>query len=138
MTTTTTAPAKPVSRLLGIEERPSWQEKPTAATKGAKDYHWAMIEVTPDDTPDGHDDGHAFLLLRRHRYTGTISYYLGWSPQPVPLAKLIDVAVDQVTGERDEVGRESVRAVDDALHERAVDGQADVQIRQLHDREAVE
>jgi hypothetical protein len=52
-----------------------------------------MIETTPNDTPGGHDDGHAFLLLRKHRYTGTISYYLCWSPQPVPLAKLIDVAV---------------------------------------------
>ena len=41
----------------------------------------------PDDTPDGQEDnGHAFLLLRRHRYTGTISYYLCWSPGPVPLA----------------------------------------------------
>jgi ABC-type glycerol-3-phosphate transport system permease component len=36
MTTTTTASARPVSRLLGIEERPAWQEKPTAATQGAK------------------------------------------------------------------------------------------------------
>lgn len=75
--------------------RPSmWQRMRTgSATKGAKDYHWAMIEITPDDTPGGHDDGHAFLLLRRHRYTGTISYYLCWSPRPVPLAKLIEVAV---------------------------------------------
>jgi hypothetical protein len=30
-----------------------------------------MIEVRPDDTPAGQDDGHAFLLLRKHRYTGT-------------------------------------------------------------------
>jgi hypothetical protein len=44
-----------------------------SATKGARDYHWAMIEITPDDTPGGQDDGHAFLLLRPHRYTGTIS-----------------------------------------------------------------
>jgi SRSO17 transposase len=75
--------------------RPSmWQRVRTgSATKGAGDYHWAMIEITPDDTPEGHDDGHAFLLLRKHRYTGTISYYLCWSPQPVPLAKLINVAV---------------------------------------------
>ena len=36
MTTTTTASARPVSLLLGIEERPAWQEKPTAATRGAK------------------------------------------------------------------------------------------------------
>jgi hypothetical protein len=71
-----------------------WQRMRTgSATKGARDYHWAMIAVTPDDTPEGHDDGHAFLLLRKHRYTGTISYYLCCSPQPVPLAKLIDVAV---------------------------------------------
>jgi ABC-type glycerol-3-phosphate transport system permease component len=36
MTTTSTASARPVERLLGIEERPAWQEKPTAATQGAK------------------------------------------------------------------------------------------------------
>ena len=40
-----------------------WQRMRTgSATKGAKDYHWAMIEITPDDTPDGQDDGHAMLL----------------------------------------------------------------------------
>jgi SRSO17 transposase len=82
-------------KTAGNLVRPSmWQRMRTgSATKGARDYHWAMIEITPDDTPEGHDDGHAFLLLRKHRYTGTISYYLCWSPQPVPLAKLIDVAV---------------------------------------------
>ena len=64
-----------------------------SATKGAKDYHWAMIEITPDDTPEGQDPGHAVLLLRRHRYTGTVSSYLCWTPDPVPLAKLIKVAV---------------------------------------------
>ena len=68
-----------------------WQRMRTgSATKGAKDYDWAMTGILPDDTPDGQDDnGHAFLLLRRHRYTGTVSYYLCWSPGPVPLAKLI-------------------------------------------------
>jgi SRSO17 transposase len=72
-----------------------WQRMRTgSATKGAKDYHWAMIAILPDDTPGGQeDDGHAFLLLRQHRYTGTVSYYLCWSPGPVPLAKLISVAV---------------------------------------------
>ena len=82
-------------KTAGNLVRPSmWQRMRTgSATKGAKDYHWAMIEITPGDTPGEHDDGHAFLLLRRHRYTGTISCYLCWSPRPVPLAKLIDVAV---------------------------------------------
>ena len=60
-----------------------WQRMRTgSATKGAKDYHWAMIEITPDDTPEGQDPGHAVLLLRRHRYTGTVSSYLCWTPGP--------------------------------------------------------
>ena len=75
-------------KTAGNLVRPSmWQRMRTgSATKGARDYHWAMIEIMPDDIPEGHDDGRAFLLLRKHRYTGTISYYLCWSPQPVPPA----------------------------------------------------
>ena len=34
--TASTASARPVSRLLGIEERPAWQEKPAPATTAAK------------------------------------------------------------------------------------------------------
>ena len=83
-----------VKNAASVVKPGMWQRMRTgSATKGARDYHWAMIEVTPDDTPDGHDDGHAVLLLRRHRYTGTVSYFLCWSPAPVPLAKLISVAV---------------------------------------------
>jgi SRSO17 transposase len=79
-----------------------WQRMRTgSATKGAKDYHWAMIEITPDDTPEGHDDGHSLLLLRRHRYTGTISYFQCWTPAPVPLARLIAVAVTRWKIEED-------------------------------------
>jgi SRSO17 transposase len=79
-----------------------WQRMRTgSATKGAKDYHWAIIEVTPDDTPEGHDPGHAVLLLRRHRYTGTVSSYLCWTPGPAPLAKLIKVAVTRWRIEED-------------------------------------
>src|SRR5437763_14102092 len=33
------------------------------------------------------------LLVRRHRYTGTLSYYRCWTPGPVPLSKLIAIAV---------------------------------------------
>jgi SRSO17 transposase len=84
----------PVKTAEKLVKPGMWQRMRTgSATKGTKDYHWAMIEITPDDTPEGHDDGHAFLLLRKHRYTGTISYYQCWSPRPVPLAKLIAVAV---------------------------------------------
>ena len=52
-----------------------------------------MLEVTSDDTPDGHDAGHSVLLARRHRYTGTLSFYRCWTPGPVPLSKLIAIAV---------------------------------------------
>ena len=44
-----------------------------------------MIAIQPDDTPDGHDDGDSVLLLRLHRYTGTVSYYLCGVHAPVPL-----------------------------------------------------
>jgi hypothetical protein len=83
-----------------------------SATKAAKDYHWAMIEITPDDTPEGQDPGHAVLLLRRHRYTGTVSSYLCWSPRPVPLAKLISVAVARWTIEEDHQLSKQVSGLD--------------------------
>ena len=91
-----------------------WQRMRTgSATKGAKDYDWAMIEILPDDTPDGQEDGgHAFLLLRRHRYTGTVSYYLCWSPGPVPLAKLISVAVARWKIEEDHQQSKQVSGLD--------------------------
>jgi SRSO17 transposase len=90
-----------------------WQRMRTgSATKGARDYHWAMIEITPDDTPGGQDDGHGFLLLRRHRYTGTVSYFLCWSPGPVPLAKLISVAVARWRIEEDHQMTKQVSGLD--------------------------
>jgi SRSO17 transposase len=91
-----------------------WQRMRTgSATKGAKDYDWAMIGLLPDDTPDGQEDnGHAFLLLRRHRYTGTVSYYLCWSPGPVPLAKLISVAVARWKIEEDHQQSKQVSGLD--------------------------
>jgi SRSO17 transposase len=107
----------PSGRRLAVKDaaklaRPAtWQRMRTgSATKGAKDYHWAMIEVTPDDTPDGHEPGHAVLLLRRHRYTGTVSYFLCWTPDPVPLATLIAVAVTRWRIEEDhQLGKQAAR-----------------------------
>jgi SRSO17 transposase len=91
----------------------TWQRMRTgSAAKGAKDYHWAMIGIVPDDTPEDHDDGHAFLLPRRHRYTGTVSYFLCWSPDPVPLAKLISVAVTRWKIEEDHQLSKQVSGLD--------------------------
>jgi hypothetical protein len=63
-----------------------------SGTKGTRHYRWAMLEVTSDDTAGGHAGGHSVLLARRHRYTGTLSYYRCWTPGPVPLSKLIAIA----------------------------------------------
>jgi hypothetical protein len=52
-----------------------------------------MLEVASDDTPGGQPDGHGELLAWRHRYTGTLSYYRCWTPGPVPLSRLIAIAV---------------------------------------------
>ena len=86
--TMTTAQA---ARLI---PREAWHRIRTGhGSKGLRHYDWAMLEVTGDDTPgDGDDDGHCVLLARRHRYTGTLSFYRCWTPQPVPLARLIAVA----------------------------------------------
>jgi SRSO17 transposase len=71
----------------------AWQRMRTGSgTKGTRHYDWAMLEVTSDDTPERHDGGHSVLLVRRHRYTGTLSFYRCWTPGPVPLSKLIAVA----------------------------------------------
>ena len=72
----------------------AWHRMRTGSgTKGTRNYDWAMLEVTSDDSPDGHGDGHSVLLARRHRYTGQPSFYRCWTPGPVPLSRLIAIAV---------------------------------------------
>jgi hypothetical protein len=68
-----------------------------SGTKGTRHYDWAMLEVTSDDTPGGH----SVLLARRHRYTGTLSFYRCWTPEPVPLSRLIAIAVTRWRIEED-------------------------------------
>jgi SRSO17 transposase len=113
---TVTLPSRrrlPVKKAACLVKPAMWQRMRTgSSTKGAKDYYWAMIEITPDDTPEGHDDGHAFLLLRKHRYTGTVSCFLCWSPVPVPLAKLISVAVARWRIEEDHQLTKQVSGLD--------------------------
>ncbi len=78
----------------GLIPARAWHRMRTGSgTKGTRHYDWAMLEVASDDTPEGHEDGHGVLLVRRHRYTGTLSFYRCWTPGPVPLSRLIAVAV---------------------------------------------
>ena len=77
----------------------AWHRMRTGtATKGAKDYEWALLAIEPDDTPTGTQPdrhpwptGHSALLARRHRYTPKISYFRAWTPHPVPLTDLATV-----------------------------------------------
>jgi SRSO17 transposase len=102
-----------VKKAAALVKPGMWQRMRTgSAAKGARDYDWAMIEALPDDTPAGQDDGHALLLLRKHRYTGTVSYYLCWSPAPAPLAKLISVAVARWRIEEDHQQSKQVSGLD--------------------------
>jgi SRSO17 transposase len=72
----------------------AWHRMRTGSgTKGTRHYDWAMLEVTSDDTPDGDAGRHGVLLTRRHRYTGKLSFYRCWTPGPVPLSRLIAIAV---------------------------------------------
>jgi SRSO17 transposase len=70
----------------------SWQRLRTGSgTKGDRHYDWAMVTVVADDTPEGQQAGHSTLLVRRHRYTGTLSFYRCWSPASRPLSELVRV-----------------------------------------------
>ena len=52
------------------------------------------------------------LLDRRHRYTGTLSFYRCWTPGPVPLSKLIAIAVARWRIEEDHQLSKQVAGLD--------------------------
>src|SRR5260370_6157707 len=91
--TTGSRRAVTAAAAAGVIPVRAWHRMRTGSgTKGTRHYDWAMLQVTSDDTPGGHDGGNSVLLVRRHRYTGQLSYYRCWTPGPVPLSKLIAVA----------------------------------------------
>src|SRR6266567_2941210 len=97
----------------GLIPARAWQRMRTGSgTKGTRHYDWAMLEVTSDDTPDGHDAGHSVLLARRHRYTGQLSFYRCWTPGPVPLSKLIAIGVARWRIEEDHQLSKQVAGLD--------------------------
>ncbi len=94
--TVTTGSGRTVTAAAAASMIPvrAWHRMRTGSgSKGTRHYDWAMLEVTSDDTPEEHAGGHSVLLARRHRYTGTLSYYRCWTPGPVPLSRLIAIAV---------------------------------------------
>ena len=82
------------AKAVSMAPAHAWHRMRTGSgTKGTRHYDWAMLEVTSDDTPEGDQDGHSVLLARRHRYTGKLSFYRCWTPGPVPLSRLVAIAV---------------------------------------------
>jgi SRSO17 transposase len=91
----------------------AWHRMRTGAgIKGIRHYDWAMLEVSSDDTPDRHGDGHSVLLARRHRYTSQLSFYRCWTPGPVPLSRLIAIATVRWRIEEDHQLTKQVAALD--------------------------
>jgi SRSO17 transposase len=100
------------SLVKGLPAR-SWQRLRTGnGTKGDRHYDWAMIDVLADDTPDGHLPGNSTLLVRRQRYTGTLSFYRCWSPTPRSLHELVSVVCRRWRIEEDFQAAESVTGLD--------------------------
>jgi SRSO17 transposase len=54
--------------------------------KGPRSYLWAWINTAATGTE------HRWLLIRRNPSTGELAFYLCWSPHPVPLHTLVQVA----------------------------------------------
>jgi SRSO17 transposase len=109
-----TLTAAAAARLI---PRGAWQRMRTGhGTKGSRHYDWAMLEVTSDDAPGDHhggrDAGRSALLVRRHRYTGTCSFYRCWTPGPVPLTRLIATAVARWRIEEDHQLAKQVAGLD--------------------------
>jgi SRSO17 transposase len=81
-----------VTTLLERVPKRAWMRLRTGhGTKGERLYHWAMIDVNADDTPPGYPDGHSHVLIRRHRRTGTLSFYRTWHRDQQPISVLVSV-----------------------------------------------
>jgi SRSO17 transposase len=110
---TTPAGRFTVTSLLARLPRKAWQRlRAGHGTKGDRHYDWAMIEIGPDDTPPGHDPGHSVLLVRRHRYTGELSFYRCHSTAPAGLADLVAVVCTRWRIEEDIRAAKSLTGLD--------------------------
>jgi SRSO17 transposase len=60
-----------------------------AGSKGERNYDWAWIAII---APAGETGGCQSLLVRRRISDGGLAFYRCWSPRPVPLRVLVEVA----------------------------------------------
>lgn len=110
---TTPAGRFTATAILAKLPRRAWQRLRTGhGTKGDRHYDWAMVEITGDDTPPDHATGHSFLLVRRHRYTGEVSFYRCHTAVPVALVDLVSVVCTRWRIEEDFAAAKSLTGLD--------------------------
>jgi SRSO17 transposase len=94
-TVATPAGSFTVAALARQLPRQAWMRMRTGhGLKGDRHYDWAWTDVLADDTPDTGNrvgDQHSVLVVRRHRFTGELSFYRCHSATPVALADLVHV-----------------------------------------------
>jgi SRSO17 transposase len=84
---TTGAGKRRADELAACLPRAAWQRYSAGSgAKGHRYYDWALIGLA------GGRPGHHWLLIRRSRRTRELAFYRCWSPRPVPLATLVQVA----------------------------------------------
>ena len=74
-------------RLAGALPASAWHRMSAGAgSKGPRFYDWAWLDLASCG-----QTGHS-VLIRRNPATGELAFYRCWSPKPVPLAVLVQVA----------------------------------------------
>jgi SRSO17 transposase len=81
------ASASRADALAAMLPKSAWQRYSAGrGAKGHRCYDWAWISIEPRRS------GHRWLLIRRSITTGELAFYRCYSPRPVPLAALVQVA----------------------------------------------
>jgi SRSO17 transposase len=91
---TTCAPLGPqrVDQITAELPRRCWNRRSAGdGSKGWRDYDWAWIMLVAPEA-EAAAGGEHYLLVRRSRTDGELAYYRCWSPAPVHLRDLVNVA----------------------------------------------
>jgi SRSO17 transposase len=75
--------------VAGLSSRAWNRYSAGEGAKGAREYDWAWVAITP---PDDEPAGHHAVLVRRSLTDGELAFYRCWSPTPVGLPTLVRVA----------------------------------------------
>ncbi|MFZ3492073.1 IS701 family transposase [Streptomyces sp. 5.8] len=102
-----------VTALLKRIPKRAWMRMKTGnGTKGERLYDWAVIDVAADDTPPGQEAGHSHVLIRRHRRSGTLSFYRTWHTAQQPISMLVSAVCRRWRVEEDFQGAKGLAHLD--------------------------